>query len=57
MKNIAENLKTHPAVFAVGCDYQIMVPVKERCIMFVEVNGERYYDSSNGINRSETPVH
>jgi predicted phosphodiesterase len=57
MKNIAENLKTHPAVFAVGCDYQIMVPVKERCIMFVEVDGERYYDSSNGISRSETPVH
>lgn len=49
--------KTHPAVFAVGNDYQIMVPVKQRCIMWAEVAGVRYYDSSNGINRSETPVH
>lgn len=50
-------LKTHPAVFAVGHEYQIMVPVKEKCIMWVEVDGVRYYDSSNGIKRSETPVH
>ncbi|MBO7148457.1 MAG: metallophosphoesterase [Clostridia bacterium] len=57
IKNIAENLKTHPAVFAVGHDYQIMVPVKASCIMFAEIGGERFYDSANGINRSETPVH
>ena len=57
MKEIKGLLKTHPAVFSVGRDYQIMVPVKEKCIMWVEVDGVRYYDSSNGINRSETPVH
>ena len=57
MKNIAENLKTHPAVFAVGHEYQIMVPVKADCIMFADIGGERFYDSSNGINRSDPPVH
>lgn len=54
---IAENLKTHPAVFAVENEYQIMVQVKEKCIMWVSVDGIDYYDASNGINRSETFLH
>lgn len=54
---IADNFKTHPAVFAVENEYQIMVPVKEKCIMWVSVDGIDYYDASNGINRSETLLH
>lgn len=57
MKEILENLKTHPAVFAAEDEYQIMVPVKEKCIMWVTVDGVDYFDASNGINRSETKVH
>lgn len=57
MKEIDGILKTLPAVFAVGNNYQIMVPVKERCIMWVSVDGVDYFDSSNGINRSEVSVH
>lgn len=57
MKEITGLLKTHPAVFAVENEYQIMVPVKEKCLMWVSVDGVDYYDASNGINRSETFVH
>jgi len=49
--------KNCPAVFAVGNDYQIMVPVKSPILFFVEVNGRKYYDHSNGIIRSATSVH
>jgi len=46
-----------PAVFVVGNDYQIMVPVKEHCLMGVSVNGNEYYDESNGVLRSATDIH
>ncbi len=54
---IGDIIKTHPAVFAVDREYQIMVPVEEKCIMWVEIGGNRYCDSSNGINRSEVEIH
>lgn len=46
-----------PAVFAVGNEYQIMVPVKRRSLMWVSVNGKDYYDDSNGIIRSLEKIH
>jgi len=49
--------KTCPAVFAVGNEYQIMVPVKSPVLFFVEINGRKYYDHSNGIIRSDVSVH
>lgn len=49
--------KTMPAVFAVGNTYQIMVPVVNQSLMFVKVGDKCYYDESNGIMRSLTPVH
>lgn len=46
-----------PAVFAVGNTYQIMAISEEELLYFVEVNGKRYYDHSNGVIRSKTRVH
>ena len=60
MENIVPLLpefKTCPAVFAVGKDYQIMVPVKNDVLFWVTVNGIDYYDHSNGIIRSSTRIH
>lgn len=60
MKNIVPLLpefKTCPAVFAVGTDYQIMVPVKSDVLFWVTVNGIDYYDHSNGIIRSSVRIH
>lgn len=52
-----EMLKTHPAVFAVGNEYQIMVCVKNPCLMWVQVGDEKYFDESNGILRSNVTTH
>lgn len=52
-----EMLKTHPAVFAVGDEYQIMVCVKASCLMWVQVGDEKFYDDSNGILRSNVTTH
>ncbi len=50
-------LKTAPAVFAVGREYQIMVPVTEPSLMWVRVGETCYYDESNGVMRSLSPIH
>lgn len=50
-------LKTHPAVFAVGDEYQIMVCVKAPCLMWVQVGDEKFFDESNGILRSNVTTH
>ena len=50
-------LKTHPAVFAVGDQYQIMVPVTGESLLWVKVGGQIYCDESNGIMRSLRPIH
>lgn len=50
-------LRTHPAVFAIGDTYQIMVPVNGDCMMYVRVGDKVYYDEDNGIIRSAALVH
>lgn len=50
-------LKTAPAVFAVGNDYQIMVQVTRESMFWVKVGGKCYYDESNGILRSLSEHH
>ncbi len=50
-------LKTTPAVFAVGNEYQIMVEVEKEALMSVKVGEEIYYDESNGIMNSLSPIH
>ena len=52
-----EEFKTCPAVFAVKDSYQIMVPVKSDMLFWITVNGNDYFDHSNGIIRSSTRMH
>ena len=49
--------KVTPVVFAVGREYQIMLPAECECIMKVEVGGRVYCDASNGVMRSRCLVH
>lgn len=55
-KRMHELLYT-PAVFAVKNKYQIMAMARSDLLFWVEVNGQKYYDHSNGIIRSSTRVH
>jgi len=50
-------LQTHPAVFAVDNTYQIKVPVKKECLMWVQVGERTYYDATCGILRSLSELH
>ena len=50
-------LKTAPAVFAVGHDYQIMVEVEGESLFSVRIGEKTYYDESNGIMNSLSPMH
>ncbi len=50
-------LKTSPAVFAVGENYQIIVPVSCETVMWVRVGEQSFYDDSNGILRSAKKIH
>ena len=49
--------KTAPAVFAVGDSYQIMVTVTAPALFSVRVGDETFYDASNGIMCSLSPLH
>lgn len=57
MKQIPTAFLTTPVVYAVGHDYQIMVPVACETLMWVQVGDACYYDDSNGILRSNTSTH
>lgn len=50
-------LKTAPAVFAVGREYEIMVAVTSEALFWVRVGDTCYYDESNGIMRSMSELH
>jgi len=50
-------LKTKPIVFAVGNEYQIMVELEKEALVSVKVQEELYFDESNGIMNSLSPIH
>ena len=50
-------IRTEPAVFAVGKEYQIMFRVNCPTLAWVTVGGECYFDDSNGILRSAVTTH
>ena len=50
-------MKYTPAVFAVGNDYQIVIPVNTPTVLWIKVGEHTYYDDSNGILRSDTDLH
>lgn len=57
MKEIPNCFETTPIVYAVGNEYQIMVPVTQETLMWVEVNGKCFYDDVNGVLRSNCTTH
>ena len=57
MKEIPTCFETTPIVYAVGDEYQIIVPVKAETLMWVGVGDQLFYDESNGILRSNTITH
>ncbi len=57
MSTFPDIFVTAPIVYAVGHSYQIMIPVKEPCVMWVRVGDHCYYDDSNGILRSARTTH
>lgn len=50
-------LKTAPAVFAVGNDYQIMARVEKESLFWIKAGSKNYYDESNGIMNSLSELH
>ena len=50
-------LQTAPAVFAVGHEYQIMMPVEKTAMVWVQIKDEVFPDESNGIMRSLDRIH
>lgn len=50
-------LKKTPAVFAIGNEYQIMMPSETPSLFWVEIGKKTYYDENNGVMRSMCPVH
>ena len=57
MKRIPDVFFTTPVVYAVGHNYQILVPVSCETLMWVAVGDRCYYDDSNGILRSDVTTH
>ncbi len=57
MRQIPDAFLTTPVVYAVGHEYQIMVPVACETLMWVQVGDRCYYDDSNGILRSGVTTH
>ena len=55
--NLSRDFFSHPSVFAVEDKYQIIVSSKKEMMVWIEVSGETFYDHSNGILRSASPVH
>ena len=54
---IPSEFLTTPIVYAVGKNYQIMVPVSCETVMWVKVGDQCFYDDSNGILRSACSTH
>jgi predicted phosphodiesterase len=54
--SLLPEMKTAPAVFAVGNSYQIITPVKSDLLFSVTVGNKEYFDHSNGIIRSSGKI-
>lgn len=46
-----------PAVFAVGSEYQILIPVDRPALLRVRVGDQYFYDETNGVMRSDDDMH
>lgn len=52
-----EIIQFSPSVFAVKNEYQIAVAAECEAVMWVTINGKKYYDHSNGVMRSLSKYH
>ena len=50
-------IKSYPAVYAIGDEYQIISVFSVEALVWVEIGDEKFFDDSNGIIRSARPVH
>jgi len=50
-------MKCNPIVYAVENDYQIFIITENSTMVWVNVDGEEYYDMSNGIMSSSKNIH
>lgn len=55
--SIPENMKACPSVFAVRDTYQLIILFECDAVVWVEINGECYYDEVDGILRSNRSLH
>lgn len=56
-QRIPENMKNCPCVFAVGNNYQIIIPFDCKAVVWIEIGDKSYYDDANGIMRSGSNFH
>ena len=58
MKNqVTELMPCYPGVYAVGDQYQIIVPFTAPAVFWVEVGDRTFYDDTCGVLRSSTLIH
>lgn len=57
MRHLPDCLLCAPTVFVLDGVYQIFVALKKEAVVRIKVGGETYYDDSNGILRSTSPLH
>ena len=50
-------LKFHPAVFAVGNSYQIIVTTVNEAFVKIKIDNREFIDDSNGILKSQSRTH
>ncbi len=57
MNTLPKEFKCYPSVFTVEDEYQIIIPTAKELLMWVKVGNEEYFDDTNGILRSSSPIH
>ncbi len=57
VNTLSPDFKAHPSVFAVEDEYKIIIPVKNKLLMWVRIGNEEYFDDCNGIIRSSSSLH
>ncbi len=57
MNTLPKEFKCYPSVFTVEDEYQIIISAAKELLVWVKVGNEEYYDDTNGILRSSSPIH
>ncbi len=57
MIDLPKVFSCYPSVFSVEDEYQIIVPVKKELLVWARVGDKEFFDDTNGIMRSSSPIH